>query len=112
MKTLKDIERNVLRTLGSVGSENGQLTVSLLMRGVERYREKYGYVPDVWLRLVDACTRFKQVLVNEGYSKEDLGDMTVLELRDAVSSTEYLEVREATVSGGVKVKRIRFRKVA
>jgi len=113
MKNLQQLETAVLKTLGRASTEGeGNVSIGVIEQAAIAYHQQYGYIPEVWSKVLSASFRFKAILLDHGHDACDVNDMGIIELRDAVSNLEYIEVHEGTSAGGTKVTRVPLKQAA
>ena len=91
MSTLKTAAIKYRLTL----HETENLTNEVFVKVMHLYKDAYGYIPNEWikeLRIREARLRFTNLLVNDGYVREDLETWSIVQLRDECESNKLVLV--------------------
>ena len=90
--------------------------VDLAYKVIRTYQAQFMYIPEEWLgymrKLIAKRLVWEQALIGEGYTIEELKDMSFYEMRETMSEHEYIETTTATSTGGVSVKRTPIKQAA
>ena len=108
---MKDLLIAMMKAAGRFVDESNlpQLNLALAEKACKSYQRRHGYVPSVWVRIsakLKAQAKYTEVLRRQGFSGEELEEMSLVELRDEVNKNEFILSTVALPSGGVsRVKR-------